>query len=303
MFSHEIRVTIMPTTRQEAVHLRMLSPPAEILKPTELGMPETALDSIRETLTQPEGLILISGPTGAGKTMTLYSLASFLKLESLIAVSVEDPVEYDLGYVRQVQADQEHGLFMQTALRSVLRMDPDIILIGEIRDTASAVTAVRAAASGRFVLATLHARDTALALEACHYYSIPRHLLGSTLQMVISQVLVRKVCHACADQREPTSDERELFSSQGLTPPARVPVPKGCDTCHHFGYLGQTGIFEVVVFDHAMGAAISRAQGAEAIRSMLAQEDIPTLRRAALNKVAQGITTLEEINDLHFPGG
>lgn len=124
---HEVRVTIIPTTKREAAHLRLLAPPAEVLRPTELGISETHLSIIRQTLKWPEGLMLISGPTGAGKTMTLYSLASFLNLQALIAVSVEDPVEFDLRYVRQVQADPEHGLSMPEALKIVLRMDPDLM--------------------------------------------------------------------------------------------------------------------------------------------------------------------------------
>lgn len=298
----EIRVTTMPTTRGEALHLRVLSAPEEVLKPAELGLPDSALTIVRETLKRPEGLILISGPTGAGKTMTLYSLASFLKLDSMIAVSVEDPVEYDLPYVRQVETDAEHDFSMQQALKSVLRMDPDIILLGEIRDTPSAMAAVRAAASGRFVLATTHARDAAMAVESLQHLSVPRHLLGSTLRMITSQSLVRRVCTACGGEREPEEEEKAWFADAGLKAPDKVPVPEGCDQCHHIGYKGRIGVFQVATFNRALQNLVSRGKAAEAIRKELARQEVPTVNRDALGKVAAGITSMEEIRDLHVPG-
>lgn len=298
----ELRVTIVPTTKREAAHLRILSPPDEILHPTELGLSEQHLQRIRQTLQRPEGLILITGPTGAGKTMTLYSLASFLDLSTMIAVSVEDPVEYDLPYVRQIQSNPEHGLSMPQALKTVLRMDPDIILIGEIRDPDSALTAVRAAASGRFVLATMHATDMPLAVDACHYLSVPHHLLGSTLRMVISQSLLRRVCDACAEQRPPTKQEQERFTAEDMPVPDQVPVARGCEACHHFGYRGQTGIFSATVIDDDLAAAITSGERAEAIRQRVGKMAPFSLQADALAKVAAGITTMEEVQDLHVPG-
>jgi general secretion pathway protein E len=299
---HEVRVTILPTTKREAAHLRILAPPAEVLRPAELGLSEAALTIIRQTFRRPEGLILIAGPTGAGKTMTLYSLASFLDLQSMIAVSVEDPVEFDLGYVRQAQADPEHGLSMPDALKTILRMDPDIILIGEVRDAQSAIAAVRAGASGRFVLATLHATDPAVAVEACQYFSVPRHLLGSALRLVVSQALVRRVCDECAGRRKPSDEEQEMFSAEGLPVPAHVRTARGCETCHDFGYSGRTGVFQVVALDREMAAAVSKAHSAERLREMIAESDTPSLRQDALAKVAAGITTIEEVRDVHVPG-
>ncbi len=300
--AHEVRVTILPTTRREAAHLRILSPPAEILRPTELGLSEAALSVVRQTLKRPEGLILISGPTGAGKTMTLYSLASFLDLKSMIAASIEDPVEFDLRYVRQVQAGPEHELSMAVALKTVLRMDPDIIMIGEIRDAQSAIAAVRAGAAGRFVLATLHGADAALAVEACQYFSVPRHLLGSALRLVISQTLVRRVCRKCAEPRPPSDEERELFRAEGLDVPSGVPGLRGCETCHDLGYSGRTGIFQVVALDGEMASAVSRARATDVFRELIRDRKTPSLRQDALSKVAAGVTTVEEVQDLHSPG-
>lgn len=299
---YEVRVTILPTTRNEAVHLRLLSSPAEILQPTELGLSDADLSTIRNTLKGTEGLILLSGPTGAGKTMTLYSLASFLELPSIIAVSVEDPVEFDLPYMRQIQADAMHNFSMSRALKTVLRMDPDLLLIGEIRDAPSAKAAVRAATSGRFVLATIHAADIPLAVESFHYFSVPGHAMSSALRLAISQVLVRRVCDKCVGRKKTSPDERHLFRAEGLDVPSYIPEVRGCERCHGFGYRGQTGVFQVVAFDRGMASAVSTPAGTDALRERMAQQNIPSLRREALSKVAAGVTTLEEVEDLHFPG-
>jgi type II secretory ATPase GspE/PulE/Tfp pilus assembly ATPase PilB-like protein len=279
----------------------MLSPPEEIIKPEELGISEPILKQIKNALASPEGLILISGPTGAGKTMTLYSLASFLNLETSISVSIEDPVEYDLPYVRQVQSDEAHGLSMHEGLKSVLRMDPDIVIVGEIRDPESAGTAVRAAASGRFVLATLHARDVAMATEACRNYSVPRHLLASTLRMTTSQNLVRRVCRKCAKWRELSDEEKMMFESIEVQPPDKLPSAVGCEACHNYGYRGRTGIFEVVPMQRSLSEAVSEGAGVYRIKDLINKSDVRSLREDALSKVAEGTTTMEEIRNIHYP--
>jgi type II secretory ATPase GspE/PulE/Tfp pilus assembly ATPase PilB-like protein len=298
----EVRVTVVPTTRSEAAHLRIMTPPSEVLRPTQLGLTEEAIGLIQQTLRRPEGLILMTGSTGAGKTMTLYALARFLELERMIAVSVEDPVEFDLPFVRQIQADPDNGFSMADSLKTVLRMDPDMIMIGEVRDEQSAVAAVRAGASGRFVLATMHATDPSLAIEACHYYSVPRHLLGSSVRLIISQALVRRICSKCAKERAPTSEEKEMYLAEDLAVPDRVPVAEGCQDCHGFGYLGRIGVFQVVAIDQALSHIISQPNGGQAFREKLKEREYASLRKDALGKVASGITTMDEVRDMHFPG-
>ena len=297
----DIRVTILPTTRGEAAHLRLLAAPEEVLEPGELGLSEANLSGIKEALRSPQGLILITGATGAGKTMTLYSLASLLDFRGLIAVSVEDPVEYDLPYVRQVQADPVHGLSMQAALKSLLRMDPDIVLVGEIRDASSAVTAVRAAAAGRFVLATMHARDVPLAVAECRHFSVPSHLLAATLRVAVSQTLVRRVCAQCREERNPTRAEAEVFDREGIDLPNAVSEAVGCEFCHGYGYAGRTGVFEVVRFDRTLREAVSQGLEAERLRDAFRDRGHATLRAAALEKAAAGETTMEEVKNLRYP--
>ena len=299
----EARVTIAPTSRDEAAHIRLLSPPENIIEPEALGLAQSSLARIREALQRAAGLILICGPTGAGKTMTLYSLAAFLSLEEMIAVSIEDPVENDLPYVRQVQVDAEHGLDMADGLRTLLRMDPDLIMIGEIRDPESALTAARAAASGRFVMATLHARDIATAVETMRFLTVPPHLLGNTLRLVIGQDLVRRVCAECAADCAPTDDEKALFEAESMDVPDRVPEANGCARCHGYGYRGRLGIFQVVAVDADMAATIAETGTANVIRREQRRQAISSLRRDGLEKVAAGLTTVREILNLHRPGG
>ncbi len=187
---------------------------------------------------------------------------------------------------------------MQTALRTSLRMDPDAILIGEIRDTASAVSAVRAAAAGRFVLATLHAQDPVTAVEACHHYSIPRYLLASTLRVIISQALVRCVCVDCSTQRAPTRNERDWFAAAGQEVPDTVSVAQGCAGCNEYGYRGRTGLFQVIPMGRTVAEAVTGSRGPAEIRAALQQTSAPSIQQEALRKVAAGTTTLEEIAGL-----
>lgn len=298
----DVRVTLTPTVSGEAAHLRLLSQRSAVLRPDELGLSESALDTIRKALRQPEGLALIAGPTGAGKTMTLYSLVSLLRVESVIAGSIEDPVEFDLPHVRQVQVDPDRGFTMAEGLRSMLRMDPDILLVGEIRGESSALTVVRAAASGRFVLATLHARDMALAIAACHLYGVPPHLLGTTLRLVISQKLVRRVCPKCVGRRRPTAAERDLFTAENLPAPKQVPAIRGCPACRNFGYRGRTGVFEVVPTDETLRRAIAQNRPDHELRQILDRRGLGSLRQDALSKVRAGVTSVEEVMDLSLPG-
>jgi len=297
----EVRVTIVPTGQTEAGHLRLLSASGATCDVAALGLTPEDLAKTRSALKLAHGLILLAGPTGAGKTTTLYGLASGLDLRSLIAVSVEDPVEFDLPDVRQVAVDERHGLTFYEGLRVLLRMDPDVILIGEIRDQQSAVTAARAALAGRLVLATIHAVDAATAIEALRYLSVPSHIVGGCLRLVLAQNLVRRVCPACARKRPLEPHERVLFERVGVAPPAEVRRAAGCKKCNRYGYTGRIGLFETAEVDNSLAEAIIAGSRHQVLRKHLRDRGVPSLFADGLKKVAQGITTLEELIEATWP--
>jgi len=189
---------VLTADRREAAHLRILTPPQWHRDLHRLGLNDEQSARIRESIGGLQGLVLIAGPSGSGKTTTAYSMFAMLDCDRLVAASIEDPAEFDLPNVRQVEVDERRGLTMEEGLRSILRMDPDIVLVGEVRDRASAEIAGRAALAGRLVLATIHARDAMSAIQAMHYLSVPYYVLGSGLRLVVAQNLVRRVCPRCA---------------------------------------------------------------------------------------------------------
>lgn len=294
-----LRVTLVPTLGKEAVHIRFLLPPANIFQAENLGTNIKDLETIQEVIRQSEGLILVAGPTGAGKTMTMYSLASMLENRSQIAVSVEDPIEFDLPFIRQVEVDEDHGLTMANGLKTILRMDPDLILVGEIRDHASAQTALRAAASGHFVISTIHAVDALAAIEVLQdSFQVPNHLLGGTLRMIITQTLIRRLCENCKVPRKLSESEQNIFRDHDLAVPETTYQPGSCSNCNNSGYENRTGIFQVAAFDRNLCDAISKNETIPQLRKRFQNlcSDSPHL--AILRKVAAGETTIQEYHQL-----
>ncbi len=293
-----LRVTLAPTLGREAIHIRFLHPPEEIAHASKLGMSENDVEKINKIMKHPEGLVLIVGPTGAGKTMTMYSLVSMLDLEPQVAVSVEDPVEFDLPYIRQLEVDEGHGLTMAQGLSTVLRMDPDLILVGEIRDEVSANIALRAAASGRFVFTTIHARDAATAIEILRNFGAPDHLLANTLRLVVTQDLVRKLCQDCRKERTLTSDEQTIFRAHEVKPPQKAHYSEGCETCSNTGRFGRTGVFQVGVMEPELRTAITSGKHYEMLTeiSRLKWGESPVLD--ALEKTREGVISMEDVHAL-----
>lgn len=297
----DIRVTIVSTApRHEAAHLRLLTPPEGWRDVRNLGLGGQELMLVERTLKTARGLVLISGPTGSGKTTTLYSLTGLTDLRSQIAASIEDPTEYDLPYVRQLEVKEKRGFTMEEGLQTILRLDPDIILVGEIRDAGSAKIATRAALSGRLVLATVHARDAAAAVEAMHYLSVPYYVLGGALRLVVAQDLIRKLCPECARQRPLAAAECPLFEQVGLTPPESVFDAVGCPKCFDYGYRGRTGVFQVAMIDDELGAWLSAGRRQQEIRERILATGSRPLTADALEKVARGVTSMDEV--LRFYG-
>lgn len=295
----DIRVTLMPTSpRGESVHLRMLTRPEEWMSIDQLGLTEAHHRQIHELVTNPRGLVLVAGPTGAGKTTTLYAIAGLEGLDDLITVSIEDPVEYDLESVRQVQVDDHHGLTMTQGLKSLLRMDADAILIGEIRDEASAQIAAHAGLAGRLVLSTIHARDAATAIEGMHFLGVPDYVLGSSLRMVISQNLVRTLCGTCCREVPPDNNVRALYEHYDMKVPPIVCQAVGCDACRERGYRHRTGVFEVVPVDDELGQWLIDGPRRHAIRQHLMDQGMEPLAVDALRKVARGSVSMDEVRRL-----
>lgn len=296
-----LRVTVVSTAPQhEAAHLRLLTPPEQWRDVRNLGLGGRDLQVVERTLQTARGLVLISGPTGSGKTTTLYSLTGLTDLRGQIAASIEDPTEYDLPYVRQLEVKEKQGFTMEEGLRTILRLDPDVILVGEIRDAGSARIATRAALAGRLVLATVHARDAAAAIEGMHYLSVPYYVLGGALRLVIAQDLIRKLCPECARTRPLADHETVFFEEAGLTPPEHMHDATGCPACFGYGYRGRTGVFQVASVDDELGNWLAAGRRQQEIRERLLASGLRPLVADALEKAAAGVTSMSEV--LRFYG-
>lgn len=290
----EVRATVIPTKRTEAAHLRLLHAPGPRWDLEHLGMGVDQALEVRETLESPHGLAVVAGQTGSGKTTTMYALTQTQDLWQRIAASIEDPVEFDVDYVRQIEVDHRVGHTMEDGLRTLLRMDPDILLIGEARDRTSAVTAARAGLAGRLVLTTVHARDAAAAVEALHYMGVPYYILGGALRVVVAQDLVRRICPHCAESRSPAEHERRIFREQWMDPPEKVMEPVGCDACH-LGYRGRCGLFEIATIDEGTARWLAAGRRQQEIRDRFTENGMRPILSDALHKAAAGITSMQEV--------
>ncbi len=291
----EIRVTFTPVRDRESAHLRLLSVPRDEWDMARLGLAPADREKITSVVRSPSGLVLITGATGSGKTTTMYCLASLMDLRTTTTYSIEDPVEFKIPYIQQIEVDEHHGLTMHEGLRTILRMDPDLILVGEIRDGDSALVAARAALSGRLVLATIHAQDAAGAIDTLHYLGVPYHIIGSSLRLVIAQNLVRRLCPDCTQPRETADEERELFTQNGLESPESLAQAVGCPKCCAYGYQGRTGIFETAVIDDEMTTLIRSGADHQQLLNCLRGQGTRSMLQDGLEKVLADTTTLDEV--------
>lgn len=292
----EIRVTLTPVRDRESAHLRFLNVPRDQWDMSGLGFAVEDQEQVCASMRALSGLVLITGATGSGKTTTMYSLASQLDLCAMTTYSIEDPVEFRLPYAQQIEVDEHHGLTMHEGLRTILRMDPDLILVGEIRDQDSAIVASRAALSGRLVLATIHAQDAAGAVDALHYLGVPHHIIGSSLRLVIAQGLVRRICGCCARPRDVSTEDRELFARFRTEPPESLLQADGCTECNSYGYKGRTGIFEVAPVDDEVAAVIIAGTHHRELLDCLHRKGVQSMAHDGLKKVAAGVTSVEEVS-------
>ncbi len=270
----DLRLASMPTSFGERVVVRLLDKSARLYRLPELGMSDETLNRFRSLVGSEHGLILVTGPTGSGKSTTLYGALSEVDTRQRNVVTLEDPIEYQLPGVSQTQINQKKGLTFAKGLRSILRQDPDIILVGEIRDTETAVMAVQAAMTGHLVFSTLHTNDAASAVTRLLDLGIEPYLVSSSLLAVLAQRLVRTLCAECLGSMESS---------------------EACEACHGTAYRGRTGIYELLVVSDPIREAIQRRQNAAMIRSLAISQGMTLLRDDGRNKVAQGITTDAEI--------
>lgn len=297
--SVDIRVSTVPVADGERVVLRLLNRSDTLLPMTSLGMSPAMLDSFRSLLRNPNGIIIVSGPTGSGKTTTLYSALGEIDSRHRNVLTIEDPVEYRLPNIGQIQVKPKIGLTFATGLRHILRQDPDVVLVGETRDPETAEIAVRASLTGHLVFTTLHTNDAPSAVTRLADMGIPPYLLSSSLRGVLSQRLVRSLCRKCA--REASFEE----ASRNLTVPsswhaildnAILKLPTGCADCLE-GYSGRTGIFELLTVTPALRSAIRDCANSDSdFRQAAVESGMQTIDADALAKVARGVTDLAEIS-------
>ncbi len=290
----DLRVSTMPAKHGEKVVIRIIDNERASVNLEKLGFGYATLKLFRKLIVKPNGIVLVTGPTGSGKSTTLYSVLQELNRDDVNICTVEDPVEYALTGVNQFQVNEKVGFTFANALRSILRQDPDVLMIGEIRDSETARIATQAALTGHLVFATMHTNDAVSAVTRLFNIGIEPYLVGATLCGVLAQRLVRKLCPACKKSADPTPQEKHTFEKFRL-PVEPIYHPKGCPRCRNLGYSGRVGLYELLVPDDAMIERISAGAPLNELRQLAEQIGMNPLRRDGLEKVGQGVTTMEEV--------
>ena len=292
----DLRVSVLPTMFGESVVLRVLDRTVVRLDLNKIGMQPDILAQWREIIAKPNGIALVTGPTGSGKTTTLYSTLNELNDVSVKIITTEDPVEYELDGIVQVQINEEIGVTFANCLRSILRQDPDKILVGEIRDLETAEIAVQASLTGHIVYSTLHTNDAPATVTRLRDMGIPTFLITATVQGVLAQRLVRKICEDCKSDFEPSP---EMLMEINLKPPDVVGKSfyygRGCERCNNTGYKGRTGIYELLIINEDIRDLIMSNASTDQLRGAARKAGMVTLREAGLQAIFGGTTTIDEI--------
>lgn len=304
----DVRVSILPITEGENVVMRLLAEYSSRLSLSELGLADSDLAKLEKSAKKPHGMILVTGPTGCGKTTTLYAVLQILNKPDVNIMTIEDPVEYDVEHIQQTQVNPKKNLTFATGLRSIVRQDPDIIMVGEIRDNETAGIAVNAAMTGHLVLSTLHTNDAATTFPRLIEMSIEPFLVASSVNVVVAQRLVRKTCERCRQSCALTKEELALIKGDpGLLASLQKVSGKkdisqlsffrgrGCPVCSQTGYSGRTGIFEVMELGEEIRRLISQKQTADIIYQKARKLGMTSMLEDGLGKILKGITTLEEV--------
>jgi general secretion pathway protein E len=290
----DMRVSTLPGVLGESIVLRILDRRDLSIDLADLGMPDAVLRNYSKVINQPHGLILITGPTGSGKTTTLYGTLEKINSEKHKIVTVEDPVEYQLAGITQIQVNPHIGLSFASGLRSIVRQDPDILMIGEIRDHETAEIAIESALTGHLVFSTLHTNDAAGAITRLQDMGVESYLISSSLLAIQAQRLVRRVCTQCCRSAPMTADEALVLDVDAQAFPA-LSRGAGCERCGGTGYRGRIGLYELMMVSDDIRHLVTSGADANVIRKQAQAEGMRTLREDALDKLRQGLTTPEEV--------
>ncbi|MEI7656959.1 MAG: GspE/PulE family protein [Phycisphaerae bacterium] len=291
---YDLRMSVIPMLFGEGVVLRVLSKTAVLMSLEDLGMPEGVKGKWATLIERPHGIVLVTGPTGSGKSTTLYASLNRIVSDEIKVITVEDPVEYHVRGVNQIQVNTQVGLSFASGLRSILRHDPDVVMIGEIRDKETAETAVQASLTGHLVFSTLHTNDAAGSVTRLLDMGVEPFLVASSLEGVLAQRLVRRICRECGESYEP--DPADLPPALGLAPGATLMRGRGCRACRQTGYRGRLGVYELLRLSEATRHMVMERTAAPAIAAAATREDeLSTLLQDGFTKVREGKTTLAEV--------
>ncbi|MDY0362469.1 MAG: type II secretion system ATPase GspE [Desulforegulaceae bacterium] len=292
----DIRVSTIPTGFGERVVMRLLNKSGGLLRLGELGMSKNIYDIINSLIRLPNGIILVTGPTGSGKTTTLYAVLSEINRPDINIITIEDPVEYQIKGIGQIQVNRKIGLTFAKGLRSIVRQDPDVILIGEIRDQETAEIAVQSALTGHLVFSTLHTNDSASAITRLSDIGIEKYLISSSVKAVIAQRLVRVLCNNCKKEYIPEDIEAETLGISGNRLKGKtIYTSVGCEECVNTGYKGRMSIYEIMIMDNEIQSLILKTQDSNLIQKEALKKGMTTLRQDGVEKILNGITTIEEV--------
>lgn len=299
----DVRVSIVPITEGEKVVMRLLAEKARQYSLEDLGLANDQMELLREAITRPHGMILATGPTGSGKTTTLYAIIQLINSREINISTIEDPVEYDVDGVNQIQVNARTNLTFAKGLRSILRQDPDVIMIGEIRDEDTANISINAAMTGHLVLSTLHTNDAPTTLPRLREMKVEPFLIASSINIAIAQRLVRKICKACIESYRVTGKEladikKDINVDKLLGKKVKSLTlyrGKGCPACGDLGYRGRTGVFELMEMSEEIRRLVMKGANADEIRVQAVKEGMKTMLQDGLDKVLSGETTIEEI--------
>lgn len=296
---YDIRVSILPTVFGEKVVMRLTAKMALTREKSQLGLKPYELEQFDYIIKNPHGILLVTGPTGSGKSTTLYTALSELNTNDVNIITVEDPVEANIDGINQVQVNPKAELTFASALRSILRQDPDIIMIGEIRDTETAAIAVQASITGHLVVSTLHTNSAASSITRLEDMGIESYLIADSVIGVIAQRLVRRLCPVCKRPKQATEDEKE-FMGVDVRQDVTIYEPCGCAKCENTGFKGRIGVYEIMKMTPALKQIISRGEGADVLKDKAIKEGMRTLRMSGSEYVLDGTTSFAEVVRISF---